>query len=341
MFPSGNVIRQVNNVQPSNFKQSDLSQNMQQFSQMPIYQSQKSQLQMTPILPSQMQIHPSMYQSQQSSGNIRGGSYGEEPIAGPSRTPLDRYDVSKNLSRFFKEIDSIDNKSKRLWTEMLSNLKHLLKKMKTQKIPIDSPLTYKSFVELLKSEELYMTLYITKMNIEQMSQLEDVLKMEANATCSSLPGIPTTCKSSMIVHTPKTDAGVQELTPSGDVTSQIEALFGLTKLETIGGTISQYISINRNGTTNTLRSHSTVGSEVVKLEVYPLKEVIGLPKESWWKKATMRSIFNIPSPVDQTKSLMNQLILKVSQQLIKEGTKKESRKMYSSSGSSNIRQVPY
>ncbi|KAF5287348.1 hypothetical protein FQA39_LY15951 [Lamprigera yunnana] len=126
-----------------------------------------------------------------------------------------------------------------------------------------------------------------------MNQL-DVLRVEVNVICSSLPGIPIISTSSTIAPTLKIDVVVPELTPSEDVAGKIGALFGLTESETIGGIISQYISINRNGTTSTLRSESPVGSEVVKLEVYPLKEIIGLQKESWWKKATMR-LYNAPN----------------------------------------------
>ncbi|KAF5303746.1 hypothetical protein FQA39_LY09819 [Lamprigera yunnana] len=219
-------------------------------------------------------------------------------------------------------IEQKDLEGKRLWTKLLSNLKDLLKKMKRQKIPIDSAISFDSFVELLKNEELYMILYSIRMNDLQMTRLEDRLKAAAVATSSSLAGIQTTSMLCTTVSTPRADAAAQELPVSGDLTNQIEALFGLTESETLGGGISQFISLNKNGCTNTLRSESGVGTEVVKLEVYPLKDVIGLPKESWWKKATVRSLFNIPSPVDHMKSLTNQLILKASQQLIKEGAKK-------------------
>ncbi|KAF5281179.1 hypothetical protein FQA39_LY17850 [Lamprigera yunnana] len=176
-------------------------------------------------------------------------------------------------------IEQKDLEGKRLWSKMLSNLKDLLKKMKRQKIPIDSAISYDSFVGLLKSEELYTTLYIIKLNDLQMTRLEERLKAAAGATSSSSAGIQTTSTSCTTVPTQTVDAAAPELQASGDLTSQIEALFGLTESETPGGGISQYISLYKNGATNTLRSERAVGTEVVKLEVYPLKDVIGLPKE--------------------------------------------------------------
>ncbi|KAF5303636.1 hypothetical protein FQA39_LY09883 [Lamprigera yunnana] len=139
-------------------------------------------------------------------------------------------------------------------------------------------------------KQIYLKRAIDHMNIKQMSQLEDVLKMKANVTCSSLPGTPTISMSSTIAHTPKTDAGVQELTHSGDVAGQMEALFGLTESETIGGTISQYISINRNGTTNTLRSESAED-----LHLYG-KEFINLStRELYFKFNNSVRLYNAPN----------------------------------------------
>ncbi|KAF5271921.1 hypothetical protein FQA39_LY07938 [Lamprigera yunnana] len=47
------------------------------------------------------------------SRNIRRSCNGEEPISGPSRAPLDRYNVNQSLSRFFEEIDCIDSRAER------------------------------------------------------------------------------------------------------------------------------------------------------------------------------------------------------------------------------------
>ncbi|KAF5280809.1 hypothetical protein FQA39_LY17956 [Lamprigera yunnana] len=189
---------------------------------------------------------------------------------GPSGTPLDRYNINKGLGRFFKEIDCIDSRAEG---------------SREQTSVGENAIRFEGSFERDETSE-NPNRFTAYMNPGEMTVLEDLLKAEANVTFLLLPGTSTTCTSSMIAPIPKTNVGAQELQQSVDIAKQIEALFGLTELETVGGTISQYISISRNGNTNTFRSESAVGSEVVKLEVYPLKDVIGLPKESWWKKAT-------------------------------------------------------
>ncbi|KAF5293721.1 hypothetical protein FQA39_LY03206 [Lamprigera yunnana] len=213
--------------------------------------------------------------------NDNSGCDGEEPIAGPSGAPLVRHNVTQSLSRFFEEIDTIDSRAKRSGQQasVVQNAIHFEGSSKKDEAS-KNPYRFTAYIRELRGT-------IKKRRIvhyeDEMTQLEDLLKVEANAIFSSLPGTSTTFILSTIAPTRKTDVGVQELIPSVDIAGQIEALFGLTELEAIGGTISQFISIN----TNTLRSEGAVGSEVVKLEVYPLKDVIGLPKGSWWKKATM------------------------------------------------------
>ncbi|KAF5273002.1 hypothetical protein FQA39_LY07651 [Lamprigera yunnana] len=118
----------------------------------------------------------------------------------------------------------------------------------------------------------------------------------------------TTSMSSTTAPTLKADANAQELICTEEVGSQIEPLFGLTESKSHGGTISVYF--NKQG-----RQYKY--AEIRERVWFRSSEVGGISSQRhhWCiegdmvEKATMRSLFNIPSPVDYMKTQMNKLLL--------------------------------
>lgn len=104
-------------------------------------------------------------------------------------------------------------------------------------------------------------------------------------------------------------------------------------------TISQYICRNTQDTSVTLKSVGESGYKVVKLEIDPFNQVCNLPKEQWWKKASVRSLFLTSSNVNLTKMILEKTIVEVAKKLKKINAKKETKRISSYYGYNNSHQA--
>ncbi|CAH0562760.1 unnamed protein product [Brassicogethes aeneus] len=183
--------------------------------------------------------------------------------------------------------------------------------MKKEKIELDSQITFENFTELLKKEEYFTKLYSLKVKQSALDMLEEHLNKDQwrRSNCSSF-------------------------TETTSIAS--------TTLDSNTGTTSCYIQKRKNDTLYSLNVESPSGNETVKLEVYPSNKICELPKQEWWRHASTKAIFTIPSCVDPLKMTLDQLLVQAGK-LIKSqpGNKVERKKIGSSSGYGNTRQAPY
>ncbi|CAH0562753.1 unnamed protein product [Brassicogethes aeneus] len=239
-------------------------------------------------------------------------------------------------------IELKDLTAKKMWVTIATTMKKIMKVMKKQDVPLNSPISFEKFTDLLKNEELYMKLYTLKAKKTAIDMLESALKRDQWQTSNCSFGTETTFMSSTTAPSAIPSASVVDTNNCGATVDSLEKLFGISDFESNTGTISCFIQKKKNDSLFSLNVESPSGFEVVKLEVYPSTDIMDLPKQEWWRYAKTKAIFAIPSPVDPLKMAVDRLTVMAGKAL-KENPqcKMERKKTSSSRGFGNNRQAPY
>ncbi|GBP81271.1 hypothetical protein EVAR_54301_1 [Eumeta japonica] len=98
-----------------------------------------------------------------------------------------------------------------------------------------------------------------------------------------------------------------------DLDTMLEDALKASNLMRSGGKISQNISLQTDDRCYTLKSQGERGVLVAKLDIYPFKKCLNLPKQEWWKHAIMKSttlIYSETSPVYHTVQSLKKMLVK-------------------------------
>lgn len=125
---------------------------------------------------------------------------------------------------------------------------------KEEKIPLNSPISFDRFMELLKEQKLYITLYTSKMETCFIDKLEEVWNNAGTSTRVD-------------------DVDVSLLEDEEDSTVQLDDFLGLSGETMIDGLVSPFISKQVADKLVSLRLPNDSGYEVVRMEVYPYNQV--------------------------------------------------------------------
>lgn len=152
-------------------------------------------------------------------------------------------------------------------------MKKLMKRLKEDKIPLNSPISYSSFIDLLKELRLFTvfsTMKIEKCFIEKLQEL-----LNGSGCSTSLVSVPTKSTSCLTAPFQKdvVDAPLLECA-EGLQNESLDAVLELSDGVPNEGLISSFISRQIQDTSVTWRSVPTHGCDVVKLEVFPYNQVL-------------------------------------------------------------------
>lgn len=230
---------------------------------------------------------------------------------------------------------------KRTFRQFLIPLKKVMKEMKEVKLNAKSEITFDNFKALLKEKDLFTMFCQTLLPTKMKDTLRDVYLKNIQEESSSGFGTKTTRTLSTTVPTAEDIVDVLDWQDS--LTKEVrDELSGMTPLISNISSISQNISWNHPEGFCTLVSPGEKGSHLIKLELYELKNLRQLPRNQWWKEATIRMNFLASTPVDPLYMQVNEVI-KLAVDRIKgiKNLKKEVKKKNYWNSSVNIRQAPY
>ncbi|XP_077256455.1 uncharacterized protein LOC143894189 [Temnothorax americanus] len=130
----------------------------------------------------------------------------------------------------------------------------------------------------------------------------------------------------------KRDEEEEEAGCSGD--GGLDALFDLTESGCDLDRIPQHISKMKDRRMLTVRSPGEIGSQLIRLDVYDIKDIANKDRRDWWKYAKLRSqILTTLSRTDRKQLLVRQLLDQAADDLRKiPGVTKETRNVIHESG---------
>ncbi|GBP81258.1 hypothetical protein EVAR_54299_1 [Eumeta japonica] len=112
---------------------------------------------------------------------------------------------------------------------------------------------------------------------------------------------------------PEQQAEMSSTDEEEDLDTMLEDALKASNLMRSGGKISQNISLQTDDRCYTLKSQGERGVLVAKLDIYPFKKCLNLPKQEWWKHAIMKSttlIYSETSPVYHTVQSLKKMLVK-------------------------------
>lgn len=197
-----------------------------------------------------------------------------------------------------------DLETKRMVLTALGVVGKIMKQMRLQKVDLNSPITFDSFLGLLRSDQSYTKFMQLTVNDNFLTMLKDFWSTRGQIK-SSIPEkslsfvcTTTTTTPSTTVRTTIPPVSAPSYVNCEEVSAQIEELYQRTNLASGTGKISSYISRKTADELCTLKREESSGFNVVKLEVIPFKVATKLDKKDWWKHQPLRMLFTTSSNVD-------------------------------------------
>lgn len=152
-------------------------------------------------------------------------------------------------------------------------MKKIMKVMKEEKIPLNSPILFERLADLLKDQKLYTTLYISTIETSFIQKFDEVRNDAGSSRSSLFPCTKTTSTSCMTVPTMKEDADVNSLEFVEHSGTLLDELLGVSNGCTIDGLILPYISRQIQDQSVSLKSMAESGFEVLKLRFIRYNQV--------------------------------------------------------------------
>lgn len=211
---------------------------------------------------------------------------------------------------------------KRILYSTLPVISDTIDTLKMGKIPL-AKCSLPQFVKSLPDEESFILFTEQAWNQEELDWTVNKYLDFLTAPSSSSASTKTITTSSTIARTQTVpvDADLPNTSKVPDVLpleeDTLDDLFRTTSSRSSTGLISQSISKKTRDSYVTWTSPGETGYRVIKLDVYDYKNIAGVPKDRWWKEATVRSTFMTSSIADPKDVMITRLLVAAAKDLKK------------------------
>lgn len=213
--------------------------------------------------------------------------------------------------------------------------------LKKRKMNVKEIISFEELTTACEDESYSMTLFRTLIMSQEKSILSKCLIPTIREGTSAASGIPTT--STSYTTADMQGASVSALDSSEyPLRGMIGECFGAIASGTNIGGISQSIVYNHQDSLYTLKLEGQKGYYLVRLDIYPAKDLHNVDKNNWWRHSILRSAFLTSSPLDPVQLKIDDIVQTVTKRINENDlTKKEVKKKAYFNFYGNTRHAPY